>query len=194
MQHKRHLLPYLQVMTLYKQWQELTNDIEEFKSQGDQDSQRLASSETFLSSQDNLLSNKTSGLVEKLETERENIAKRMLGIFVEAPELFPQMIPRNLHGLLKSQEIRADQIAVNNQFLSEGQFCETRAEEVKESEIGLYFNIFQMSKISFETLEGVYRNDFPSTEDYKELVIRLHDNVIEYSFLSQAGLIKPSQE
>jgi len=51
-----------------------------------------------------------------------------------------------------------------------------------------------MSKISFETLEGVYRREFPSTDDYKELVIRLHDNVIEYSFLSQAGLIKPSRE
>ena len=51
-----------------------------------------------------------------------------------------------------------------------------------------------MSKISFETLEGVYKREFPSTDDYKELVIRLHDNVIEYSFLSQAGLIKPSRE
>jgi len=47
-----------------------------------------------------------------------------------------------------------------------------------------------MSKVSFDALEKVYKSEFPSTEDYKELVIRLHDNVIEYSFLSQAGLIK----
>jgi len=41
-------------------------------------------------------------------------------------------------------------------------------------------------------LNTVYKNEFPTTDDYKELVIRLHDNVIEYSFLSQAGLIKSS--
>ena len=51
-----------------------------------------------------------------------------------------------------------------------------------------------MSKISFDMLETVYKNEFPSTEDYKELVIRLHDNVIEYSFLSQAGLIKTASQ
>jgi len=28
MQHKRHFLPYLRVMMLYKQWQELTVEIE----------------------------------------------------------------------------------------------------------------------------------------------------------------------
>lgn len=47
-----------------------------------------------------------------------------------------------------------------------------------------------MAKIGFETLEQVYKTEFPYSDEYKELVIRLHDNVIEYSFLSQAGLIR----
>lgn len=41
-----------------------------------------------------------------------------------------------------------------------------------------------MAKISFEVLEQTYKADFPYSDEYKELVIRLHDNVIEYSFLS----------
>jgi len=53
------------------------------------------------------------------------------------------------------------------------------------------FDVYQIAKTAFENLEHVYKAEFPYSEEYKELVIRLHDNVIEYSFLSQAGLIRP---
>ena len=51
------------------------------------------------------------------------------------------------------------------------------------------FNITQVAKISYEQLESVYKYDFPTSAEYRELVLRLHDNVIEFNFLSQAGLI-----
>ena len=51
------------------------------------------------------------------------------------------------------------------------------------------FNITQVAKISYEQLESVYKHDFPNSAEYRELVLRLHDNVIEFNFLAQAGLI-----
>jgi len=41
-----------------------------------------------------------------------------------------------------------------------------------------------MAGLSFETLESIYKLEFPYSQEYKELVIKLHDNVIEYNFLT----------
>jgi hypothetical protein len=65
-------------------------------------------------------------------------------------------------------------------------------EEVFENDqLKKQFDVYQIAKTAFENLEHTYKTGFPYSEEYKELVIRLHDNVIEYSFLSQAGLIRP---
>jgi hypothetical protein len=53
-----------------------------------------------------------------------------------------------------------------------------------------HFNIHKIFQISYSCLEVIYRTEFPLSQEYKELVIKLHDNVIEYNFLSQAGLIR----
>lgn len=127
------------------------------------------------------------------------------------PELFPSMTTGKAQTVAKDRpisghfnlEIEREQdgeqqirrnlsVVASSRSESQGLFFETRAEEYVENEMAGHFNIFEMSRISFETLQGVYKMEFPYSEDYKELVIRLHDNVIEYSFLAQAGLIKPS--
>ena len=46
-----------------------------------------------------------------------------------------------------------------------------------------------IATISFRQLESVYKKEFFKSEEYMELVVRLHDNVIEFNFLSQAGLL-----
>lgn len=55
------------------------------------------------------------------------------------------------------------------------------------------FDIVLVSKMSFDQLETVYREDFPKSNEYKELVIKLHDNMIEYNFLQQAGLLQDNE-
>lgn len=78
-----------------------------------------------------------------------------------------------------------------NRTESQGLFFETKEEVYELEQLKQHFDVYQMAKTSFEILEQTYKVDFPYSEEYKELVIRLHDNVIEYSFLSQAGLIRP---
>jgi hypothetical protein len=48
----------------------------------------------------------------------------------------------------------------------------------------------QVAKVAHEHLEHIYKTEFPLTENYRELVLKLHDNVIEYNFLTQAGMLK----
>jgi len=44
--------------------------------------------------------------------------------------------------------------------------------------------------IAFEQMENIYKSEFAKSEEYRELVVRLHDNLIEYNFLTHAGLLK----
>jgi uncharacterized protein (DUF1778 family) len=52
------------------------------------------------------------------------------------------------------------------------------------------FDLPAVIRQAHETLESIYITEFPTSEAYRSLVVRLHDNVIEFSFLQQAGMLK----
>lgn len=45
---------------------------------------------------------------------------------------------------------------------------------------------------SFNELEAVFRTNFKESKAFKEMVIELNSNMIEYKFLHKAGIIKTS--
>ena len=45
---------------------------------------------------------------------------------------------------------------------------------------------------SFNELEAVFRSEFPESQAFKDMVIELNQNMIEFKFLHKAGIIKPS--
>ena len=45
-------------------------------------------------------------------------------------------------------------------------------------------------KRAFQELEDVFRTDFKKSKVYEAMVLELYENVIEYKFLMQAGLLK----
>ena len=52
------------------------------------------------------------------------------------------------------------------------------------------FGISDVARVARQHLEYIYKHEFCYSESYRELVITLHDNVIEFDFLNQAGLIR----
>ena len=44
-------------------------------------------------------------------------------------------------------------------------------------------------KRSFTELEQVFRTDFKQSKIYESMILELYENVIEYKFLHQAGLL-----
>ena len=49
-----------------------------------------------------------------------------------------------------------------------------------------------MNEVSRERLETVFKNDFQKSDEYKDLVLSLHDNMVEFNCWYQAGLLKAS--
>ena len=45
---------------------------------------------------------------------------------------------------------------------------------------------------SFNELEAVFRTEFKKSSAFKDMVIELNSNMIEYKFLHKAGIIKAS--
>ena len=45
---------------------------------------------------------------------------------------------------------------------------------------------------SFNELEAVFRSEFPESQAFKDMVIELNQNMIEFKFLHKAGIIKPT--
>lgn len=43
---------------------------------------------------------------------------------------------------------------------------------------------------SYNALSDVFHGSFNSSEEFKQMVLVMNQNMIEYRFLSQAGLIK----
>jgi len=42
---------------------------------------------------------------------------------------------------------------------------------------------------SFRELESVFKNDFQKSKSFKNMVLLLNQNMIEYKFLRQAGVL-----
>jgi hypothetical protein len=49
-----------------------------------------------------------------------------------------------------------------------------------------------LNEVSRERLETIFKNDFPKSDEYKDLVLFLHDNMVEFNCWYQAGLLKAS--
>ena len=45
---------------------------------------------------------------------------------------------------------------------------------------------------SFNELETLFRTEFKDSQAYKEMVIELNSNMIEYKFLHKAGILRAS--
>ena len=43
--------------------------------------------------------------------------------------------------------------------------------------------MMRIAQVSLNNLEQIYLSEFPLSKEYKELVLRLHDNVIEFNCL-----------
>ncbi len=43
---------------------------------------------------------------------------------------------------------------------------------------------------SYKELNDVFRSDFQQSEAFKKMVLLMNENMIEYRFLTQAGLLK----
>lgn len=52
-----------------------------------------------------------------------------------------------------------------------------------EEEILKYFDLVNLAKVAQDNLERLYKAEFTHSDYYKELVLLLHDNVIEFNFL-----------
>ena len=52
-----------------------------------------------------------------------------------------------------------------------------------------YNDMQYLYKRSFTELEHVFRVDFKKSKVYEAMVLELYENVIEYKFLHQAGLL-----
>ena len=50
-------------------------------------------------------------------------------------------------------------------------------------EILKYFDLVNLAKVAQDNLERLYKAEFTHSDYYKELVLLLHDNVIEFNFL-----------
>jgi hypothetical protein len=47
-----------------------------------------------------------------------------------------------------------------------------------------------LNEVSRERLETIFKNDFPKSDEYRDLVLFLHDNMVEFNCWYQAGLLK----
>jgi hypothetical protein len=45
-------------------------------------------------------------------------------------------------------------------------------------------------KVSLNCLRKVFETEYPNSEEFKQMVLVMNQNMIEYRFFSQAGLIK----
>ena len=50
-------------------------------------------------------------------------------------------------------------------------------------------NLDFLDEVSRENLESIFKNDFPKSDEYKDLVLFLHDNMVEFNCWHQAGLL-----
>jgi len=66
-------------------------------------------------------------------------------------------------------------------------------EQIDEDDPRKYFDMIRVAKISYDTLQRIYKKKFPESNQYKKLVLLLHDNVIEFNFMSQAGLLREDE-
>lgn len=53
-------------------------------------------------------------------------------------------------------------------------------------------NLDILHEISRDKLENIFNNDFPKSEEYKDLVLFLHENMVEFNCWHQAGLLSAS--
>lgn len=44
--------------------------------------------------------------------------------------------------------------------------------------------------MSYTELNAAFQHEFPSSDKFKEMVLVMNKNIIEYRFLTQAGLLK----
>jgi hypothetical protein len=49
-----------------------------------------------------------------------------------------------------------------------------------------------LHEVSRDKLDNIFKNDFPKSEEYKDLVLFLHDNMVEFNCWHQAGLLSAS--
>jgi len=46
-----------------------------------------------------------------------------------------------------------------------------------------------LNEVSRKNLETIFKKDFPKSDEYKDLVLFLHDNMVEFNCWHQAGLL-----
>jgi len=54
-------------------------------------------------------------------------------------------------------------------------------------------NLDYLNEVARKKLEDIFKNDFPKSNEYKELVLNLHDNMVEFNVMNQAGLLQANQ-
>jgi len=50
-------------------------------------------------------------------------------------------------------------------------------------------NLDYLNEVSRKNLENIFKKDFPKSDEYKDLVLSLHDNMVEFNCWHQAGLL-----
>jgi len=86
---------------------------------------------------------------------------------------------------LVSQDHSSDKRLLNLAFHGD---VAQRAVSVEEDQNMGDVDIEALYRISFQTLDLVYKDEFKKSAEFKKLMQEMHENLIEYRFFSLAGL------
>ena len=121
--------------------------------------------------------------LEKREYQAYKLAKANKALFLDSRSKFSRS-----HSLNSSQTAtKSDNFEAS--LNAEQEDSAIRKNKLDPSEKQQLKDLENLYWKAFNTLEGLFKNDFKQSKSFKDMVLLLNQNSIEYKFMRQAGVL-----